>query len=140
MQYDAVVFDLLTALLDSWALWNRVAGSEEQGYRWRRKYLELTYQCGGYVPYEGVIRDAARRTGADGSKADELISRWNELEPWPEAREVLSILSRKVPLGVVTNSSNARARIAVAQVKGAFAPWLRRRMRAITSRVRSLTG
>jgi hypothetical protein len=25
--YDAVVFDLLTALLNSWKLWNAVAGS-----------------------------------------------------------------------------------------------------------------
>ena len=26
-RYDAVLFDLLTALIDSWALWNRVAGT-----------------------------------------------------------------------------------------------------------------
>jgi 2-haloacid dehalogenase len=32
-QYDAVVFDLLTALLDSWTLWNRIAGSNEAGLR-----------------------------------------------------------------------------------------------------------
>src|SRR6266511_6048221 len=38
--YDAVIFDLPTALLDSWTLWNRVAGSAEDGARWRRKYLE----------------------------------------------------------------------------------------------------
>ena len=25
--YDAVLFDLLTALLDSWTLWNNVAGA-----------------------------------------------------------------------------------------------------------------
>jgi 2-haloacid dehalogenase len=25
--YDAVLFDLLTALLDSWSLWNTVAGA-----------------------------------------------------------------------------------------------------------------
>ena len=36
MRYGAVVFDLLTALLDSWTLWNAVAGSEEAGMRWRR--------------------------------------------------------------------------------------------------------
>ena len=29
--YDAVVFDLLTALIDSWTLWNDVAGSAEDG-------------------------------------------------------------------------------------------------------------
>ena len=51
MKYDAVVFDLLTALLDSWTLWNAVAGSEEAGMRWRRRYLEITYGCGSYRPY-----------------------------------------------------------------------------------------
>ena len=43
MKYDAVVFDLLTALLDSWTLWNDVAGSPEAGMKWRRRYLEITY-------------------------------------------------------------------------------------------------
>ena len=30
-RYDAVIFDLLTALLDSWTLWNSAAGSPEAG-------------------------------------------------------------------------------------------------------------
>jgi hypothetical protein len=30
-RYDAVVFDLLTALIDSWTLWNAVAGSQAAG-------------------------------------------------------------------------------------------------------------
>jgi len=34
-RFDGVLFDLLTALLDSWALWNDVAGGEAQGMRWR---------------------------------------------------------------------------------------------------------
>ena len=29
-RYDAVLFDLLTGLLDSWTLWNAVAGSEQE--------------------------------------------------------------------------------------------------------------
>ena len=51
MKYDAVVFDLLTALLDSWTLRNAVAGSAADGMRWRRRYLEITYGCGTYSPY-----------------------------------------------------------------------------------------
>ena len=43
MKYDAVVFDLLTALLDSWTLWNDVAGAPEDGMKWRRRYLKITY-------------------------------------------------------------------------------------------------
>jgi hypothetical protein len=31
----AVLFDLLTALLDSASLWNAVAGSDEKGRAWR---------------------------------------------------------------------------------------------------------
>ena len=48
--FDAIVFDLLTALLDSWTLWNDVAGSEEAGRRWRGEYLKLTYECGPLPP------------------------------------------------------------------------------------------
>ena len=47
--YDAVVFDLLTALIDSWTFWNRAAGSAEDDLRWRREYLALTYAAGSYL-------------------------------------------------------------------------------------------
>ena len=32
-RYAAVLFDLLTGLIDSWTVWNRVAGSEQNGRR-----------------------------------------------------------------------------------------------------------
>ena len=57
--YDAVLFDLLTALLDSWKLWNSVAGSQTAGRRWRAEYLKLTYAAGGYRPYENLVAKAA---------------------------------------------------------------------------------
>jgi len=38
----AVPFDLLTALLDSWTVWNAAAGSEAAGRAWRAEYLRLT--------------------------------------------------------------------------------------------------
>ena len=60
MKYDAVIFDLLTALIDSWSLWNDVAGSPGEGMKWRRRYLEITYGCGPYRPYETLVREAAR--------------------------------------------------------------------------------
>jgi hypothetical protein len=82
--FDAVVFDLLTALIDSWTLWNRVAGSAERGFLWRRKYLELTYQAGAYRPYEQVVGEAAALSGIEPSCAGELIKCWDELAPWPE--------------------------------------------------------
>ncbi|REN20367.1 haloacid dehalogenase, partial [Mycobacterium tuberculosis] len=65
-------FDLLTALLDSWTVWNTAAGSEEKGRTWRAEYLRLTYGCGAYVPYEQLVKDAARNTGMADSAPDVL--------------------------------------------------------------------
>jgi len=103
VKYDAVVFDLLTALIDSWTLWNDVAGSPGAGLAWRRRYLEITYGSGAYRPYETLVRDAARDVGLPQSLGDDLDKRWDELKPWPEAREVLKRLS--VPMAVATNCS-----------------------------------
>src|SRR4051794_41098222 len=89
-RYDAVVFDLLTALIDSWTLWNAVAGSEEAGLRWRRRYLELTYRAGNYVSYEGLVARAAVETGLDANFAHELARRWGELPPWQETHAVVA--------------------------------------------------
>ena len=119
--FDAVVFDLLTALIDSWTLWNRVAGSAERGLAWRRKYLELTYQAGAYRPYETVVRDAARLSGIDPRCAGELIRRWGELAPWPETPEVLAELGLRVPLGIATNCSARLGSIAAERSGGHYA-------------------
>ena len=120
-RYDAVVFDLLTALIDSWTLWNAVAGSEEGGLRWRRRYLELTYQAGAYVPYEGLVERAATETGLPASVAANLALRWNELPPWPETHAVVAELARRVPLGIVTNCSQRLGLIATHRAGGPFA-------------------
>ena len=114
MRYDAVVFDLLTALLDSWTLWNDVAGSPEAGLRWRRRYLEITYGCGAYRPYEELVREAARDSSLPSSLGDDLERRWDELMPWPEAAGVLRRLP--VPLAVATNCSVALGKRAAARV------------------------
>lgn len=103
MTYDAVVFDLLTALIDSWTLWNNVAGSPEAGVTWRRRYLEITYGCGAYRPYETLVREAARDVGLPERMGDELERRWGELAAWPEAASVLRKIP--VPLAVATNCS-----------------------------------
>jgi 2-haloacid dehalogenase len=109
--YRAVLFDLLTALIDSWALWDAVAGGREDGRRWRAKYLRITYGEGRYRPYEALVREAAVATGLPARCADELAARYGELRPWPDVGEVLGQLG--VPLGVVTNCSEALARVAV---------------------------
>ena len=119
--FDAVVFDLLTALIDSWTLWNRVAGSAERGFLWRRKYLELTYQAGAYRPYEHVIGEAAALSGIDPSCAGELVRRWGELAPWPETPEVVTALAGRVSLGIATNCSRHLGTIAAERTGGRYA-------------------
>lgn len=119
-RYDAVVFDLLTALIDSWSLWNAVAGSEDAGLCWRRRYLELTYQAGTYVPYESLVERAAIETGLDANVAHELARRWDELPPWPETHRVVAALACRAPLGIVTNCSRRLGSIAAARAGGPF--------------------
>jgi 2-haloacid dehalogenase len=119
--FDAVVFDLLTALIDSWTLWNSVAGGAERGLAWRRKYLDLTYRAGAYRPYEGVVREAAEFAGLDRDCAGELIRRWHELAPWPETPEVVTALAARVPLGIATNCSVRLGLIATERSGGRYA-------------------
>lgn len=114
---EAVVFDLLTALLDSWSVWNRAAGSATDGLRWRRAYLELTYGCGEYRPYEDLVREAAVKVDVAASAADALVADWDALQPWPEAPALLAELkARDISLGVITNCSAALGRQAAERV------------------------
>jgi 2-haloacid dehalogenase len=112
-QYDAVLFDLLTALLDSWTIWTDVAGDPAVGRRWRDEYLLRTYGAGLYRPYESVVAEAAEAQGLDPVLADQLAARWNEIQPWEEAVGVLRALSSAgLKLGVVTNCSERLGRLA----------------------------
>lgn len=111
--YDAVLFDLLTALLDSWTLWNSVAGNEAAGGSWRAEYLKITYGTGVYRPYEDLVAEAAHNVGLSRDLATELGARYAELQPWPGVRDALAKLHGEgVPLGVVTNCSEKLGRIA----------------------------
>jgi 2-haloalkanoic acid dehalogenase type II len=101
----AVLFDLLTALIDSWTLWNAAAGSERAGRAWRAEYLRLTYGCGEYVDYETLVRDAARTTGLSEAAPDFVEAHWSELAPWSGAQVTLDALAPRCKLGVVTNCS-----------------------------------
>ena len=117
----AVVFDLLTALLDSWTVWDVTAGGTEPGRRWRARYLELTYGCGPYRPYEDLVAEAARDAGLPSSAPAALHEHWDELAPWPEAAGVLAGLrSRGVLLGIATNCSAALGRRAAARAGAPF--------------------
>jgi 2-haloacid dehalogenase len=114
-RFEAVLFDLLTALLDSWTLWDRIAGGQAEGRRWRAAYLQRTYQTGGYRPYETLVAEAAAEIGLPPILTAQLAARYGELEPWPEVRGVLGALRRQgLALGVVTNCSEALGARAIA--------------------------
>ena len=119
-RYGAVLFDLLTALLDSWSVWNESAGSETAGRAWRAEYLRRTYGCGAYRPYETLVREAAQAVGLDVAHADRLDTSWRRLAPWPEAYPVVSGLRATHRLGVVTNCSEEKGRNAAARIGVAF--------------------
>ena len=120
-RYDAVLFDLLTALLDSPCLWNGVAGDAEAGRRWRAAYLRLTYTTGRYRPYEALVAEAALAAGLSPSLAGDLAARYSEIAPWPEAPRVLRELAGAgLALGIVTNCSETLGRLAAARFEVPF--------------------
>jgi 2-haloacid dehalogenase len=115
-RYRAALFDLLTALLDSWSLWNAVAGGATAGRRWRRRYLELTYGAGNYRPYETLVAEAAASVGLPSAAPAALLERWDCLAPWPEVPGVLRILAERMAIGIVTNCSEVLGQRAVARL------------------------
>jgi len=112
----AVLFDLLTALLDSWSAWNAAAGSEAAGRAWRAEYLRLTYGCGSYVPYEDLVRQAAITKGLSPSVADALEANWDALPVWSGAQAALDQLAGRTRLAVVTNCSTRLGKMAAARL------------------------
>ena len=119
--YRGVLFDLLSALLDSWSLWNNIAGNPDAGRRWRAEYLRITYGTSEYCPYSELVADAAEAAGLSPNLAQTLEARYAELQPWPEARQTLQTLaSAGIPLGIVTNCSERLGRIAAARLEVDF--------------------
>ncbi len=113
-RYDGVLFDLLTALLDSWSLWNAVAGDAESGRRWPAEYLRITYQTGVYRAYGDLVAEAAEAVGLPRRLAADLDAHYAELQPWPDVQRILNTIANAgLPLGVVTNCSERLGLIAV---------------------------
>jgi 2-haloalkanoic acid dehalogenase type II len=115
----AVCFDLLTALLDSWTLWDACAGGPAAGRAWRLAYLRHTYGAGDYVPYEQLVARAAVEVGVPPACGDALLARWDTMAPWPDVPATLRALPAGVPLGVVTNCSITLGRRAATLVEQA---------------------
>jgi 2-haloalkanoic acid dehalogenase type II len=121
-RYDAVLFDLFSALLDSQPLWREVAGDEAAGARWREESSRLAYSAGRYRPFVETVEDAAQVAGVPPTRAVDLLRGMGEqLSSWPEAAEVLGRLSERARIGVVTNCSEGLGQRAAARVGVEFA-------------------
>ncbi|MDP8923617.1 MAG: HAD-IA family hydrolase [Chloroflexota bacterium] len=94
-------------------------GDDRLGREWRRAPLRLITEAGDYVPYEEMVYRAADEVGVPRARADELLSRWGELRPWPDVPDVLARL-RGRRLAIVTNTSQRLAEIAAAATGGRF--------------------
>ena len=103
--FDAVLFDLLSALMDSWSLWDDLAGDTDLGRKWRMHYLNAASHTVGYTPYLSLVGDSAKAVGISRLQALGLGTRWNELSPWPEALTLIAKLASKTKIGIVTNCS-----------------------------------
>ncbi|MBA2451605.1 MAG: HAD-IA family hydrolase [Chloroflexia bacterium] len=106
----AVCFDLLTALLDSWSLWEQVAsegGAQGRGQDWRIAALRHVTGAGAYQPYDDLIARGAIEVGLAPEIAGRLLARWDELSPWPEVPTVLDRLA--LPLATATNCPESLA-------------------------------
>jgi 2-haloalkanoic acid dehalogenase type II len=101
--YDAIGFDLLTALLDTWSVWSDVAGGRELGMRWHAA-SQAMLRGQPYRPFENIVRDSARDAGTSPAQAEEMLRRWGEFEPWPDTPGVLAQL-RGYRRFIVTNCS-----------------------------------
>lgn len=102
-RYDAIGFDLLTALLDTWSTWKKVAGDPQLGMRWHAASQALL-RGRAYRPFEDIVRESAREVGVAPERADDMLARWGEFEPWPDTPGVLERLAG-VRRFIVTNCS-----------------------------------
>ena len=132
----AIIFDLLTALLDSWSVWDSAASASTStntdttnsfsslGRAWRTHYLDLTYTSGAYRPYETLVSEAAARTpGLSATAAPAaLLAAWDTLAPWPEVPATLRRLREEgYVLAVLTNCSADLGRRAAERCEAAAA-------------------
>jgi 2-haloalkanoic acid dehalogenase type II len=117
-RYDGIGFDLLTALLDTWTLWRRVAGDGELGMRWHAASQALL-RGQRYRPFEEIVREAAREVGLKPDRADELLRRWGAFEPWPDVPAVLPELESYRRF-IVTNCSRRLGTLAASRVGASF--------------------
>jgi len=117
-RYDAVGFDLLTALLDTLPLWRSAAGDDDLGTRWHTANQRLL-RGKPYTPFDDLVHESAQEVGLGRAQATTLLSRWGEAQPWPDTRRALIALGSTQRF-IVTNCSQKLGERAAKQA-GEFA-------------------
>ena len=117
-RYDAVGFDLLTALLDTLPLWRSAAGDDDVGTRWHAANQRLL-RGQPYRAFDDLVHESAEEVGLGRAHATTLLSRWGEAQPWPDTRRALIALG-DTPRFIVTNCSQKLGERAAKQA-GEFA-------------------
>lgn len=117
-RYDAVGFDLLTALLDTLPLWKRYAGDPDRGARWHAANQRLL-RGQPYRDFAALVRESAAEVGLGATEAELLLAHWAESDPWPDTTLTLASLGARTRF-IVTNCSMALG-AAAAKRAGEFA-------------------
>ena len=117
-RYDAVGFDLLTALLDTLPLWRRSAGDDERGTRWHAENQRLL-RGQPYRDFNALVHESATAVGLGAAQADHLLAHWDECDPWPDTAVALAAIG-SLPRFIVTNCSSQLG-AAAARKAGDFA-------------------
>ena len=117
-RYDAVGFDLLTALLDTLPLWRRYAGDADRGARWHAANQQLL-RGRPYRDFATLVRESAAAVGVGAAQAEQLLAHWDEADPWPDTSATLAALGA-LPRFIVTNCSKKLGEAAAVNA-GAFA-------------------
>ena len=118
LRYDAVGFDLLTALLDTLPLWRRSAGDDERGTRWHAANQRLL-RGQPYRDFATLVHESATEVGLGPREAEQLLAHWAETDPWPDTAATLVSLGA-LPRFIVTNCSSTLGK-AAAKNAGEFA-------------------
>jgi 2-haloacid dehalogenase len=103
---QAVLLDLLMAVMNSLETWSAAAGGE-RGIAWRDAVTDRLRAAGGYVAYESLVEEAARDLGLPPTAVQRLREAWGRMRPWPDAAALAGL---SLPYAFVTNSSASLAR------------------------------
>jgi 2-haloacid dehalogenase len=106
---QAALFDLLSAVMNSHAIWTRAAGDEGRGLAWRDATTRRITTSAAYAPYEELVVAATAEVGLPGEAAAQLFELWPQMEPWRDTAELSAL---NVPYAFVTNCSRELAQVA----------------------------